>query len=573
MYLAGKASRILWIETVLTSSSILSFTLFCLLEVNGRYVSLALFHFEYISSSTSASRRRRNLIASPYGASVETFTSPMTINSEDEIQLMHEKRTSQPRSLSPSPTYHTFDSLKTNNMVWPGSGSTDGKLTRNVSRSGFLSEPPIPIDLTLHGSLPIRRSLAFAANLLENDGTNASTSAIYSSAQLQSRPISDVPDVPSKTRTSFYDFKNITAPLVTAPMAAKAMLDNRATTHSAPHNFAVNMVNPTIRFKSTSALPFESATRAHSMVDLACYSTTAVNSDDTAQLGVNSSGSVSLTGNNTTSNGHTPHQSTDTTGRLSVSSLPEHPPPAWCPQTLKSAPLSADPAIRRLTELQSRSRSSMVRKSRIGAGRRKGSLSAFEFGFGPGGRRSAMSTTGGPGSVRDRDTTDSMSLVLSAFPATPTPLARKRAEESRKKEKGTEINIHSDAINKDNRTPRGAPTVPNASTIARADRPLPLPKSGPPKKDRVINRGRARAESTTSTSGKGSYSIMPPVTGRRRGNSSVSSSALGLGIEGVNVPLIVVVPNGQDEALDEKAAKRLREKKIVERGRYEKLPR
>lgn len=182
-----------------------------------------------------------------------------------------------------------------------------------------------------------------------------------------------------------------------------------------------------------------------------------------------------------------------------------------------------------------------------------------------------MSTADGTASTRDRDTIDSMSLILSGFPATPTPLARKRVEDSRKKDKDKKITIHTDVMNKENRMSKSTPTMTTAT--ASADRPVPAPRAGTQKEAQVMSRSRARAELNTSTSGKGSYSIMPPVAGRRRGNSSVSNSALGLGIEGVNVPSIVVTPNENGERSDDKMAKRQREKKIVERGRYEKLPR
>lgn len=531
-------------------------------------MSLALFHFEYTPASISAHRRRRNLIASPYGASVETFPSPMTITSEDEIQLMHEKHTTQPRSLSPSPTYHTFDSMNHGAMVWPGSGSTAGRLTRDGSRDDFLCDAPIPIDLTLHGSLPVRRSIAFAPNLPDKDLPNANTSNIFSSAQLKSRPISDVPDVRSKARESFLDLRNITAPLVTAPLAAKAMSDQQAFTHSAPHNFGVNMVNPKTRFKSTSALPFESATRAHSMVDLSSYITMPASD---AESSTNPTTSTSIITNPLTKNGHTPRPSTDTTSRLSTSSLPEHPLPAWCPQSLKSAPLSADPAIRRLTELQSRSRSSMVRKSRMGTGRKRGSFGAFEFGFGGSGRKSAMSTTSS--STRNRDTVDNISFDLSEFPATPTPLAKKRIEDGQGKERGTIGNLSMGTMDKENCVSTVTSTL-MSNTTANASTKVPTSKPTNPKKDKVPGRSRARATSTsTNASTKGSYSIMPPTSGRQRGGSSASGSALGLGIEGVNIPSIVVAAPESEVKLDNRANKKAREKKIVERGRWEKLPR
>lgn len=535
--------------------------------MNGRYVSLALFHFEYTRSSASHPYRRRTLIASPYGASAETLTCPITTSSGHSRGYMYEKHDfPSKRSLSPSPTYHTFDSAKTSTPLWPGSTTLSSGHTCHSSRDDLLCQFPIPLDWTLHGPLPARRSTAFTADIPFPHAEDIETKSIYSGVQLQSRPITHLPTLPSPARGIPLDLKDAPNPITTAPMAAKAILDNDTTMCPAPQNHEVNMVEPRARFKSSSALPFECATRAHSMVDL-------VSSCSMTDLTTRTSAS-DLTA-------QTKHKSTpsvDTAYRVSTSGIPEHPPPAWCPQSLKSAPLSADPAIRRLTDFHPRSRTSAFRASRISnMGRRKGSLGAFEFGFINGSAPCNSPATAFP---QNKDS----GIDLLVLPPTPTPLARKRAMN-----RTLEQHSHGSFIDNQNKDQDSHAKTenPNDTALTTLSTNTLTTSTKSTKKEQIMSRGRARNNTSINTTQVGQFSIMPPLTktnrNRRTASSSATTSGLGLtfddGISTVSGDGKVVGSkkergrHGHSRSGSMAVVGGAAGKKIVERGRWERLPR
>lgn len=510
----------------------------------------------------------------------------MALKSEDRLQLMEEKRDACPaRSLSPSPTYHTFDSSATS--LWPGS----------YTNGSSLSEPPIPFDLTLHGSLPSRRSTSLTASTLP--------SAIFSSSQLQSRPVTKIPALPSLFQGN--------VPEVSMSDNSLGFRDIQSTKNAISclplHNAPVSINSPQVLtscFKSTCALPLEPATCTHSIAELFSTSST----------------------RDLASHKHKPSQISLYAGshhvsRLSTASLPGHapPPPAWCPQSLKSAPLSADPAIRRLTELHYRSRSSVAKSNRHP--RKSGSLGAFEFGFkSPGagnsqntrktGRCIPLATSGaGNGSKCPRYDPEGEYVgdVDTPCPSPGLNNASRRSIGVNFEKRSSEFDRTLKGFGKENQASITAVSETRTTKSHEVAAPAILTAGGHTntaiastelKKDTTMNRTRARARSGTArpkrSGSKGQFSIMPPTATRvsglgiegvgslgarpKTGTSTSGSTDRAVGEvtgfreKGVDTDKTASTSASRSMSMSKgKGKAKEKEKRIVERGRYEVLPR
>lgn len=157
-----------------------------------------LFHFEHTTSTRQV--RRRTLLESVYGAtdddhnrstrqSFEIFNDSTTINTEDGMSIVQslnqseqEKRlTGLHSTISPSPTYRTIDTSA-------GPYDSTHNLNANLSALNEVSN----LDLTsLDGSAP--------STFLSRPTTAATTTPlrIFTQAQLHSRPMSDIPNLPT----------------------------------------------------------------------------------------------------------------------------------------------------------------------------------------------------------------------------------------------------------------------------------------------------------------------------------------------------------------------------------------
>lgn len=286
---------------------IMSFSIFILLEINGRYVPLGLFHFEYASDTRGPGRhRRRTLVHSAYGDSVVSLSSPVTITSEDEQHLTSAAE-KQGRSasgdwpISPSPTYRTLEFASTR------------------SRAPTLPDPRLnPLEeesiLNLSSSRQSTLTTSTFSTIPLSQFPATPSSNTYTSSQLKSRPlsVSNLPALPTKVpgaRPALYDITN----------------------------------NSAGKLKSSCALPLST----QSSMTLAA---SAKEKEEPA-----------------------PMPPVETA---------EESAPAWCPNDLKTPPLSSDPHIKRFTDMR--------RNSKLGPGRtsRRFSISGhgFEFGFSGGAR-------------------------------------------------------------------------------------------------------------------------------------------------------------------------------------------
>lgn len=293
------------------------------LEINGRRVSIGLFHFEYETPDRGfehTRRYRRSTLADlNYTTSVESLASPRTITSEEELRLTSSAEKLQVRNaypISPSPTYRTLD--------------------LSVARS---RAPSLPSTLIPHQDedtfidLPASRNSTCTNLTLSSFPATPTSSAyhasIFASSQLAVRPlsVSDLPALPTSFQRQVGELEAI---------KHRSMMDASKSVRPALHN----IINVNGKIRSSSAVPLAS------------------NNDDP------------FCGSDVVS---------ENTRAVSLTEIIEKPPPAWCSSTkLKSMPLSADPAIKKLTELR--------RNSKLGFGfdrmSRRISLSGFEFGFG-----------------------------------------------------------------------------------------------------------------------------------------------------------------------------------------------
>lgn len=280
----------------------MSFSVFILLEINGRRVPLGLFHFEYTSDTNSNARnRRRTLVHSAYGDSVVSLSSPMTITSEDEQHLTSaaEKQGSSASGdwpISPSPTYRTLEYSSTR------------------SRAPTLPDPRLnPLEEESILNLSSSRQSTITTSTFSTVPLSqfpAAPSGPYTSGQLQSRPlsVSKLPALPTKV-----------------PGARPAL-------HNVTNISAGNL-------KSSCALPLQSPTST----------TLAASTKEEEEAEISPQTRAS-----------------------------DEPAPAWCPNDLKTPLLSADPVIKRFTDMRRNSKLGLSRMSR----RFSISGHGFEFGFG-----------------------------------------------------------------------------------------------------------------------------------------------------------------------------------------------
>lgn len=300
---------------------VLTFAIFIFLEVNSRHVPIGLFHFEFAASPAQLDRRRRRtLVSSAYG-STESLASPMTITSEDEQHLTGEKRPrTRGSTVSPSPTYRTFD--------------LSGRRVRtgiDRSLSALDEESILDLSSSRQSSCTTTTLATLPLTHFPSTPTGIGT-PMFTSGHLQSRPLSNVPALPTSYQLQLKELERLKAEHTAKPN----MPPQSPTKASRP---ALYSQTSKTKVQSSYALPRSSPTP---------------------------SGSVDLS---------TMLRETEKP-RPKSEELIEPLAPAWCPQALKqkSAPLSADPAIKRLTELRSTRLSTRVN--------RRLSFSGFEFGFG-----------------------------------------------------------------------------------------------------------------------------------------------------------------------------------------------
>lgn len=245
-------------------------------------------------------------------------------------------------------------------------------------------------------------------------------------------------------------------------------------------------------------------------------------------------------------------------------------------------------------------------------GRRRGSLGAFEFGFVEGNVTPFVSSVAGTASENKGRTSGQIDLSNLPDPETPTPLARKRAtiSKNKMKEDGRGDTIVSGEKEKSNMTVMAidgsvtnAPTDRSNLKAAHTSTTL-APKQG---HTRMMSRARGRNNASISIStginnsnntrtiplAFGQFSIMPPLTThglnqsrtknrRTASNCTTASSNSGLGLTfeegkvGENM-------SGEIGGAKKERGRHARNgsmavvtgsgRKIVERGRWETLPR
>ncbi|KAK5088624.1 hypothetical protein LTR05_002844 [Lithohypha guttulata] len=322
-----------WIFRVLVALNvvmlIMSFSLFILTEINGRYVPIGLFHFEYLSHSsarnTPGRHRRRTLVNSAYGDSVEYLASAMTVTSEDEQNLTGSTE-KQPRSnrdeftISPSPTYRSIDFVgarsKAPAMPDHRLDALDQESILNLSSSRQST-----ITTTTFATVPL-------SHFPTTPTSNALTSSQFKSRHLSA---SNFPALPSSFQKQLKELE----------AAQNGAVANTPSPGARPALY--NITNTSAgKLKSSCALP----------------------------LSTQSSTTLATTINVI--------EAPEEKQPRPLSETIDKPAPAWCPTNLKADPLSSDPAIKRLTDFRRNSKLGLDRVSR----RFSVGSHGFEFGFG-----------------------------------------------------------------------------------------------------------------------------------------------------------------------------------------------
>ncbi|KAK5953584.1 hypothetical protein OHC33_005528 [Knufia fluminis] len=487
-----------WVFRALVSLNVvmlvLSFSIFVLLEINGRNVPLGLFHFEFTSPhNQTRHHRRRTLVGSAYG-STDSLTSPITITSEDEqnLNLTGEKRPrTRGSTVSPSPTYRTFDLGGRRTRTGAG---TDRSLSA-VDEESILdlsSSRQSSCTTTTLATLPLTQFPSAPTTVHTRPGGHD----LISSSQLTSRPLSNVPVLPTSFQLQLKELERL-----------KAEHTARATTSS-----------------SSVSVP-TSPTKANRP---ALYS-------NTSKSNLKSSCALPLSST-------TPSGSVDLGTMLRESQRPrsadleiEAPPPAWCPQALreKPLPLSADPAIKRLTELRNNRLSNRVS--------RRLSFSGFEFGFG-GGRKNVNVHCGSTVRTVGEDTTNRTEAGT---------------VEGKVDEKPRSSSVAGVGEGKEN-MPLPVPTAAEED-----NKDIEVDKENQ-KQHKIMNRTKplpGNRKRSTTVAGKGpSMTVFPPITAPPVPAAGTVKRVSGAG-------------HGRKESLAGTGGSRKRGKSMVERGRYERLPR
>ncbi|KAK5089784.1 hypothetical protein LTR70_006158 [Exophiala xenobiotica] len=541
-----------WVYRVLVSLNVvmlvLIFSVFILLEINGRHVPIGLFHFEYTTYPTHHRDRRRTLVSSAYG-STETLTRPLTTTSEDEhtLALSAEKRANtrsrgvtldRESTVSPSPTYRTFELNITGRRTRTNRDRDRDRSLNTLDEESILalssSRQSTCTTATL-STLPLTQlQLQFPS--ISMPPMPAAThphhidSPLFASGHLTSRPLSNIPSLP--TPTTF--------------QLQLRELERLKAEHTA-----------TAKSKSI-AMPPQSPTKANRP---ALYS-------NASKSDLKSSCALPLSsGTGTTAN--TPAGSMDLTTALNLKAPPsrprsedlEAPPPEWCPAALKerSAPLSADPAIRRLTEMGLRGNRASTRVSR------RLSFSGFEFGFGGRGRGENGNGAGAGGG------TETWRSVSGGTPANVVRMGKEKDGKCETRASATTSRAgagadkENDSANVNANANLNLKAKPDASREPGTATDKKSQSQDKDKHDKIMNRHkplpahRKRSTTTLTTTKGANVSLFPPVappppppaSKKIAAHERKESSAGGGGGGG----------------------SRKRGKSMVERGRYEKLPR
>lgn len=451
---------------------------------------IGLFHFEFTAHPNPHSRaRRRTLVnsANAYG-STQSLNRPLTMTSEDEqtLALSAEKRPhicsltlNHDHDISPSPTYRTLDCRR---------------MKRRPDHSLMLDEESI---LALSSSrqstcttatlstLPLQLQLQYPVPAAGHPATR--TSSLFTPSHLSARPLSNIPARPISFQLQLRELERLKAEHTAKTKLHAAMPPQSPTKASRP---ALYRTNSKSDLKSSCALP------------LASGGTPAGSMDFSAARAASAS------------------------APRPKSEVPEMPAPEWCPAALKerSPPLSADPAIRRLTDDKDKRASTITLTAAGGGGSRVSrrlSFSGFEFEFAGRARGAATGTA---------------RAVSAAVPV--------------------DSNSGSDA-NKDKNNNVARSESANAKQDKIMNRQTPLPRH------RVMS---VSAASTSTAIGAEaavgvSVSLFPPAAAPPRpAPSGLAVSKTRAGHE-------------RKESTTAGGGSRKRGKSMVERGRYERLPR
>lgn len=434
----------------------MSFSLFILTEINGRFVPIGLFHFEYLSHplarDTPGRHRRRTLVNSAYGDSVEYLASPVTITSEDERHLTGSTE-KQPRpkrddfTISPSPTYRSIDFI----------GARSKAPAIPDHRLDALDQESI-LNLSSSRQSTITTT-TFATVPLSHFPTTPTSNALTSS-QLKSRHLSasNFPALPNSFQKQLKELE----------AAQNGAVANTPSPGARPALY--NITNTSVgKLKSSCALPLST----QSSTTLATTINAVTEMPEEKQL-------------------------------RPLSETIDKPVPAWCPTNLKAGPLSSDPAIKRLTDFRRNSKLGLDRVSR----RFSVGSHGFEFGF-SGSTRTTKPENENFGSNDVKENVDPQGTEMQT---TPAPEKKVEKVPESKKDEPTTNTLTKPAIDPAQRSSKQSKRPGKSLSIM----PPPFP---PPVPDRSAAHGH--------------------------GNRPVSSHS----------------------------QSRKRGKSMVERGRYEKLPR
>ncbi|KAJ9650438.1 hypothetical protein H2198_010265 [Neophaeococcomyces mojaviensis] len=322
-------------------------------------------------------RRRRTLLDTSYSVtdhnndpshdirdSYENLNSSITINTEEGVGIISplslgekEKRIARRTStISPSPTYRTFDTSLRNGARKP-----------NPSLSALDEESVLDL-ATLHASID-------ATSNFPSRPTTATTIAplnIFPHNIIHSRPISDLPSIPASLQAHLKELEDLRNGTIAS---------NSAIAPTTP-----TTITPGVTLQNKKAVPCEitsSNTRNFkSSCALALHHTSTTISQLSRTHNRHSSSSTTLFHDHSVpaparaiqqrpaSDCLDDRRKSNTLSVLDTNI--EKPAPAWCPNNIvKQAPLSADPAIKRLTEAWELMKRNSVQNR----------LSQFEFEF------------------------------------------------------------------------------------------------------------------------------------------------------------------------------------------------
>jgi len=416
----------------------------------------------------------------------------MTSEDEQTLALSAEKRPhirsltlNHDNEISPSPTYRTLDGRRMKRPDHTLTLDEESILALSSSRQSTCTTATL-------STLPLQLQLQYPVPAAGHPATR--TSSLFTPSHLSARPLSNIPARPISFQLQLRELERLKAEHTAKTKLHAAMPPQSPTKASRP---ALYRTNSKSDLKSSCALP------------LASGGTPAGSMDFTAALAASAS------------------------APRPKSEAPEMPAPEWCPAALKerSAPLSADPAIRRLTDDKDKRASTITLTAAGGGGSRVSrrlSFSGFEFGF------AGRARGAGTGTAR---------AVSAAVPVDRDP--------------GSDADADKD---KENNVARSESANAKQEKIMNRQNPLP--------RHRVMSVSAATTAISTTSTAKGpetavgvSVSPFPPSAAPPRpAPSGLAVSKTRAGHE-------------RKESTTAGGGSRKRGKSMVERGRYEKLPR